>query len=352
VRLVNDKEDRVIPRATSISKLAAAALVAAAAIAAGCGEKPEDVNGQAESFDLALDWFPNPDHVGIYQALERGYFAEAGLEVEPRTPSDPSAPIRQVAAGRADLAISYEPEVILARNEGLPVVAVAALIPEPLTSLVSLRDNAPIREPQDLRGARVATAGIPYQRAYLEAILDEARLSLDDVEQVDVGLNLLPALLGARVDAVLGMFWNIEGVELERRGRGPIIFPVNELGIPPYDELVLVANSDRVEDDPDAIRLFIAALEHGTREADENPRAATRALLDANPDLDPGLTRAQVRATLPALTAHPQDQPYGYMRPRQWTNFAGFFADARLVERRFAADDLLTNELLPGEIPE
>lgn len=338
------------PGATSISFVAAATLVAVAAIAAGCGEKPEEVDGQVESLDLALDWFPNPDHAGIYQGLERGYFADAGLEVEPRAPSDPSAPIRQVAAGRADLAISYEPEVILARNEGLPVIAVAALVAEPLTSLVSLRGDTPIREPGDLRGTRVATAGIPYQRAYLEAILGEARLSLDAVERVDVGLNLLPALLGGRVDAVLGMFWNIEGVELERRGQRPIIFPVSELGIPPYDELVLVANSDRVADDPEQIRLFIAALEHGTRDAAENPRAASEALLEANPDLDPGLTRAQVRATLPALTADPEGQPYGYMRPRQWEDFAGFFADAGLIEQRFGASDLLTNELLPGRI--
>jgi putative hydroxymethylpyrimidine transport system substrate-binding protein len=337
----------------SIVMSALAGLAALAALAAaGCGEKPEEVDGQVESFDLALDWFPNPDHAGILQALEAGHFAEAGLEVEPRTPSDPSAPIRQVAAGRADLAISYQPEVILARNEGLPVIAVAALASEPLTSLVSLRDGSPIREPRDLRGARVATAGIPYQRAYLESILDQAGLSLDDVEQVDVGLTLLPALLGGRVDAVLGMFWNIEGVELERRGERPIIQPVDELGIPPYDELVLVANSDRVADDPDAIRLFIAALERGTREAAESPSAAARAVLEANPDLSPPLTEAQVRATLPALTSHPKGHPYGYMRPSRWGEFAGFFADAGLVERRFGASELLTNELLPGEIPE
>jgi putative hydroxymethylpyrimidine transport system substrate-binding protein len=338
--------------ASRLGKLTAAALLAVAAVAVGCGERSAEVDGQVESFDLALDWFPNPDHAGIYQALAGGWFAEAGLEVEPRTPSDPSAPIRQVAAGRADLAISYQPEVVFARNEGLPVVAVATLVPRPLTSLVSLRGETPIRSPRDLRGARVATAGIPYQRAYLEAILGQAGLDLDDVDQVDVGINLLPALLGGRVDAVLGMFWNIEGVELERRDQEPIIFPVDRLGIPPYDELVLVANSDRVEDDPDAIRLFIAALERGTGQAARNPERATQALLEANPDLDPGLTRAQVDATLPALTARAEGRPYGYMRPRRWEEFAGFLADARLAERRLEASDLLTNSLLPGEIPD
>lgn len=340
------------PRASLIWKVAVAALVAAAAAAAGCGEKSEDVDAQPQSFELALDWFPNPDHAGIFTALDRGHFEQAGLEVEPRTPSDPSAPIRQVAAGRVDLAISYEPEVILARNEGLPVRAVASLVPRPLTSLVSLPGETPIREPADLRGTTVATAGIPYQRAYLEAILDGAGLGDDAAERVDVGLNLMPALLGGRADAVLGMFWNIEGVELEERDEKPIIFPVDELGIPPYDELVLVANAERVEDDPEPIRLFIAALERGTEDAAEDPAAAAQTILDANRDLEPELTRAQVRATLPALTAHPEAKPYGYMRPRQWVEFAGFFADNALVERRFAAADLLTNELLPSGVPE
>lgn len=339
-------------RARWIRVATAVAILGAVAIAAGCGAKEEDIAVEPEPFELALDWFANPDHAGIFQALEQGHFEEAGLEVDPRTPSDPSAPIRQVAAGRADLAVSYEPEVILARNEGLPVVAVAALVPQPLTSLVSLRGETPIREPRDLRGMTVATAGIPYQRAYLEAILSEAGVPVDSVERIDVGLNLLPALLGGRADAVLGMFWNIEGVELAERDAEPIVFPVDELGIPPYDELVLVANSDRIEEDPDPVRLFIAALERGTREAREAPGAAAAAVLDANPDLDPELTREQVRATLPALTAHPDGQPYGYMRPRRWEEFAGFFADNGLVERRFAAADLLTNELLPGPIPD
>jgi len=102
--------------------LAGLALLAALVVA-GCGEKDESTAGgaEAEPFDLALDFYVNPDHAGIYMALGRGYFTEAGLDVRPRVPSDPSAPIQQVAAGQVDLAISYEPEVLIARDEGLPV---------------------------------------------------------------------------------------------------------------------------------------------------------------------------------------------------------------------------------------
>ena len=331
-------------------RLALALALFAAALAGGCGEKQESREGDAEPLTLMLDFYVNPDHAGIYTALDRGYFDEAGLEVEPRVPSDPSAPIRQVAAGRADLAISYEPEVLLAQEEGLPVVAIAALVPRPLTSLISL-PKAGIARPEDLRGKTIATAGIPYQAAYLEAILDDAGLTLDDVDQQDVGFNLLPAVLSGSADAMLGGFLNVEGVDLAERGENPRVVPVDRLGIPTYDELVLVASTDRVEDDPEELRLFIAALERGTRTAVEDPAGATEAILAAGEGLEPKLTRAEIDRTLPLLLPEKPSQPYGYMSPREWEAFAGFFADNGLISTRPTADEMFTDELLPGPIP-
>ena len=329
-------------------RIALAGMVAVLALAAGCGEKQEAIpaRGDAEPFAVALDFYVNPDHAGILTALDRGYFEEAGLDVSTQVPSDPSAPIRQVAAGQADLAISYAPEVLLARDEGLPVVAVAALVPRPLTSLISLPE-AGIESPEDLAGKTIATAGIPYQAEFLDAILAEANLSPDDVERVDVGLGLLPAVLSGRADAMLGGFLNVEGVDLEERGRDPRVVPVDELGIPTYDELVLVANSERVEDDPEPLRLFIAALERGTREAIADPQAATEAVLEAGDGLDPKLTRAEVDRTLPLLAPERRSQPYGYMSAAEWERFAGFFADRGLIGTRFGAEELFTGELLP-----
>jgi len=337
-----------------MSRLWIAVGVAALALLAGCGEREEPTDGGGaapERFDLALDWFPNADHAGIYEALDRGDFEDAALDLQPQIPSDPSAPIKQVAAGRADLAISYEPEVLLARQEGLDVVAVGALVREPLTSLVSLGKQG-VSDARGLDGKRVATAGIPYQAAYLRAILEQAGLNEDDVEQVDVGLNLLSPLVAGKVDAALGLFWNVEGVELARRGDDPTTVPVDELGIPTYDELVLVANADRVAEDPEAIRLFLAALERGTREASENPNDATQALVRANQDLDPGLTRAQVARTLPVLLPRGRDDPYGYMDPTRWRQFAGFMVDEDLIDAVPATDEMLTNDMLPGPIPD
>lgn len=331
--------------------LAAASLCGALGLAAGCGEKDESVSaGDAEQFELALDFFVNPDHAGIYAALENGRFEEAGLDVTPRVPSDPSAPIKLVAAGRADLAISYEPEVLLARDQGLPVVAVAALVSDPLTSLISLPD-AGITEASDLRGKTIATAGIPYQAAFLDRILRDARVDASDVDQVDVGLGLEPAVLSGKADAMLGGFRNIEGVSLTERGEKPRVVPVDKLGIPTYDELVLVANSDRVAEDPEAIRLFIAALERGTEDAVDDPEAATDAVLEAGDGLDPKLTEAEIEATLPLLGSRGQD-PYGFMDETEWDEFAGFLADEGFIEARPEPGEAFTNELLPGEIPE
>jgi putative hydroxymethylpyrimidine transport system substrate-binding protein len=326
-------------------------LLTSAALLASCGEKSEEVNAQAESFDLTLDFYPNPDHIGIYEAEKLGYLSDAGLDVNIEAPSDPAAPIKQVAAGRTDLAISYEPEVLLAREQGLDVIAVGALVKRPLTSLIWLK-KSPIKRLSDLGGKTIATAGIPYQDAYLKAILARANLSPSDVKTVNVGLNLLPALLGGRAQAMLGGFSNVEGVDLRLRGKGPTVTPVDQLGVPTYDELVFVAQGERLRDDPEPIQLFLAALARGQAAAEGHPRQATDALLEQNKDLDPKLTEAEVQATLPALSQATGKHPFGYMDPAQWEQFIGWMRDNELISSLPSPSDVLSNDYLPGKIPD
>src|SRR3954454_14010306 len=245
-----------------IPAIALAVLALALALAA-CGEKSEEGGGERQSFSLTLDFYPNPDHAGIYMAQKLGYFEEAGLDVSIDTPSDPAAPLKLVAAGQSDLAISYEPELALAREKGLDVVAIAALVDRPLTSLSWLR-NSGIKGVADLKGKTVATAGIPYQAAFLKTILSRVKLSPGDVKEVNVGFGLLPALLGGSAEAMLGGFSNVEGVDLRQRGKDPVVTPVDQLAVPTYDEFVLVANRKGLEADPDKYRLFLAALQRGT----------------------------------------------------------------------------------------
>ena len=319
-----------------------AALLAALTVA-GCGGGGG--SGGTERFDLALDFYVNPDHAGIYTALDRGYFADAGLDVQPQVPSDPSAPIKQVAAGRVDLAISYEPEVALARDQGLDVVAVAALVNGPLTSLISLPESG-IRSPADLAGKTVVTAGIPYQAAYLQTILEHASVDPGSVDQVDVGFNLMQPLISGRADAMFGGFLNVEGVDLAERGLDPRVVPVDRLGVPTYDELVLVADGERFASDPEPIREFIAALERGTYAAARDPQAATDAIVAAGNGLDPDLTRAEVDKTLPRLLP-PGDMPYGWTDRKRWQRFADYLYDAGQLDSRPHASELSTNDLLP-----
>jgi putative hydroxymethylpyrimidine transport system substrate-binding protein len=219
------------------------------------------------------------------------------------------------------------------------VVAVAALVRAPLTSIVSL-PRAGIRTPADLRGKTVGTAGIDYQSAYLKAVAPAG------VRQRNVGFDLVPALLSGKVDAVLGAYWNYEGVQLRQKGRNPQVIRIEQAGVPTYDELVITARESDVRDHPDRIRKFVAALAEGTAELDAHPADA---LLKANSDLDPRLQRASVRATLPYFKPA-AGKPYGYMDPREWAAFTSFMHRNGLLTLR-APGGAFTNALLPSARP-
>jgi putative hydroxymethylpyrimidine transport system substrate-binding protein len=332
----------------AIARLATALATLALAGGVAACEKDEDLDSaQAQPIDLALDFYVNPDHAGLYVGLEQGYFERAGLDVTPRVPSDPSAPVKEVAAGRADLAISYEPEVMLAREQGLDVVAIAAIVDEPLTSLIHL-PAAGIAKTADLRGKTIATAGIPYQSDYLSTILGEVGVQSSEVQEVNVGFSLLPALLGGRADAILGGFRNVEGVDLAQRGESPVVQPVDELGVPTYDELVLIAKGSEIDERREELRLFVSALAKGTAAALKDPVGADRAVLAAGNGLDPVLNRAEIDATLPLLARTPKE-PYGQMDAAEWELFGSWMAENGLISEVPSMDELLTNELLPPE---
>jgi putative hydroxymethylpyrimidine transport system substrate-binding protein len=330
-----------------VNRVVLVALLAALLWLPACGEKEEVLEPQgSKRVELMLDWLPNADHAGIYAAQAEGHFEQAGLDVEIRHPADPAAPIKQVAAGRVDLAISYEPEVFRARDEGLSVVAVGAIVQSPLTSIISL-PRAGIRVPADLEGKTVGTGGIDYQSAYLRTVLLEAGAPPESVRERNVGFNLNQALLTGRVDAVLGGFWNYEGTELELARRAPRIIRIEDAGVPTYNELVLVANEDALERDGGKIRAFVGALSRGARDLRNDPGKALDGLLEANPDLDPKLQRTVVSVTLP-LFFPPRGRPFGWQDPEQWDAFGAWMEDSRLLEESPDAEGSFTNEFLPG----
>jgi putative hydroxymethylpyrimidine transport system substrate-binding protein len=335
-----------------VSRTAVVLAAALALLMAGCGGgsggSAGGGAGARERLDLMLDFFPNADHAGIYAAEAGGHFRAEGLDVRIRTPSDPSAPLKLLAAGKADLAISYEPEILRARDKGLPVVAVGALVRVPLTSIVSL-PAAGIHTAADLRGKTVGTAGIDYQSAYLQAVLTKAGVPRSAVKERNVGFDLVPALLTGKVDAVLGAYWNYEGVQLAQKGRNPQVIRIEKAGVPTYDELVVAANEQDVRDHPGRIKKFLAALAAGAHDLASKPTAATDALLAANRDLDPKLQRASLKATLPYFLPA-GGKPYGYMDPGEWSSFTTFMHSNGLLKLSTPAG-AFTNALLPAAGP-
>ncbi len=316
---------------------------------AACGEKKETAaSATTERVNLVLDYLPNADHAGIYAAIEEGEFDAAKLDVKPRTPSDPSAPLKLLAAGKADLAISYEPELLLARAQGAELVSVGALVQRPLTSIVSIGKDA-IRRPAQLEGKKIATAGIPYQDAYLKTILDQAGADPERVKPINVGFNLVPALLSKRADAVLGMFWNVEGIELERQDKQPVILRMDEVGVPTYNELVVVARARDVRVRGPLLRRFMRALARGHERVRKDVDSGVDALVKANPDLERKLQRAQIEATLPVFFPRDRDRPFGYQDPLAWQRYARWMTDNDLLRSPQVAQRAFTNEFLPGE---
>jgi putative hydroxymethylpyrimidine transport system substrate-binding protein len=337
-----------------------AALLALAAVLslAACGEKSDDTGAPTtESLTLMLDYLPNADHAGIYEAQGDGFFDRAGLKVAIQTPTDPATPLKLLAAGKIDVAISYEPEVLLARDQGAKIVSVGALVQKPLTSLMAVppkadkKDKHPdpgVTSVQDLAGKTVGTAGIPYQSAYLKTILQQAGVDPSSVKEVNVGFNLVPAMLSGKVDATLGAFWNVEGVQLQRDKRNPWIEPVDRAGVPTYDELVFAVREDTARQRGPALRAFLRALAQAHERLREDPAQGVKPLLAANPDLDPDTTLEQVRKTLPAFFPASKDEPFGWQDGAAWGKYGDWMLDLQLLKRP-ALPRTITNEFLPGQ---
>jgi putative hydroxymethylpyrimidine transport system substrate-binding protein len=323
------------------------ALLALALAMSACGEKQDQTSpGAQRSLSLMLDYLPNPDHVGLYEALAQGQFAKAGLDVHVQTPSDPAAPLKLLVAGKVDLAISYEPELLLARDKGEKLVSVAAIVQEPLTSLMTLKKN--VRSVASLRGKRVGTAGIPYQSAYLTTILQRAGVPRSQVKETNVGFNLVPAMLSGKVDATLGAYWNVEAIQLARAHKHPRVWRMQQLGVPTYDELVLVARRDTLANRGDDVRAFVQALARGYAAAEADPSAATDALVKANPDLDRGFSLASLRASLPAFRP-PAGKPFGWQDPAQWQAYGSWMLSNGLLGTQPHASTAVTDEFLAGQ---
>lgn len=272
---------------------------------------------------LLLDWFVNPDHGPIIIAQEKGFFAEQNLSVEVIAPADPSAPPKMVAAGQADIAISYQPQLHLQIHEGLPLQRVGTLVATPLSCLLVLA-NGPIKSVADLKGRKVGFSVGGVEEAVLGHVLKTHGVSLDEVELINVNWSMSPSLMSGQVDAVIGAFRNFELNQMDIEGVPGRCFYVEEEGLPPYDELIYVANRDTM--DVDMIQRFLAATQNATQYIVNHPDESWEVFAGTAPELNDELNKRAWADTLPRFALRPTAVDMG-----RYATFEAFLLGAGLI---------------------
>ena len=273
-----------------------ASLLAIVSVACG-GDAAEKA-----SVKLAMDWYPNSNHIGLFIAQEKGYFDDENLDVTMYTPVDPSTVLQTVGAGEDDFGISYQPDVLLARGQGVPVVSVVGLVQHPLNSVMALQSSG-IARPRDLVGKKVGYPGIPTNEPLLDTMLKvDGAGGLEDVELINVGFDLAPALIGGRVDAVVGAYWTHESILIENEGYPVSIMRMEEWGVPDYYELVVVASEDAVNNRSDVVERFVRAVRRGYLDAISDPQAGVDFLLEGTEEeVDEAYRETRRRPARPAV---------------------------------------------------
>jgi len=260
-----------------------------------------------------------------------------------------TAGLKLVATNDFDLSIYYEGDMFFAAEEGLPVIAVGSLIPTPLNSLISLADSK-VQGPETVEGATIGVAGLPFDDAILDTLRQQQGLAEGDVKSVNVGFDLVPALLSERVDAVIGAYFNIEGIHIESETGTPAsITKLEEIGVPHYDELLVVANSERIQSDAayqDAVRRFLAVMVEAT-EAAQADEAGSIEIMKAATEYSEEEIEGMVPDTLPLLTP-PTGVPTGCFDLDGWATFGQWMLDNELLEAEVDPNTIATNEYLPG----
>jgi len=292
---------------------------------------------------LALDWFPNSNHAGFYMARGKGYYLDEGLEVNIFVPANPEDVLKTVGAGRDNFGVSYQAEVLLARGEGVPVKSIAAMVQHPLNSVMVLEESG-ISRPSDLAGKKVGITGIPFEEALFSAMLEYDGISLDDVTLVNVGFDLAPALIGKKVDAIVGAYWTHESIVMEIQGFDLNILRMEDWGVPDFYELVLVASEDTVDNEPDVVQRFLRATARGFTDAITDPQGAVDILVAANPETDSVLETKSIGLLAPMWT---EGAPtFGWQTRERWQSLAQWMKDEGLLSVEVDEGQAFTSDLL------
>ena len=297
-----------------------------------------------EKASIALDWYPNANHAGLFWAQSKGLFRAAGVDISIETPADPTTVLQTVAAGRDTFGISYQPDILLARAQDVPVVAVCAIVPRPLQGVMSLK-SAGIARPSDLRGKTLGYPGIPSQEAFLRTMLAADGVSMDEITLNNVEFNLLPSLISGQAAAVMGAFWTHETIVAELEGYPVNMMKVEDWGVPLYDELVLVSSEKTLADKRDLVDAVLDAVREGYLAAAADPKQAIDILVAAYPETERPVEEQGI-ALLAELWTQPEPG-FGIMEPDAWAKFADWMIEHELLPDGFELDDTIGANLPP-----
>lgn len=305
-----------------------------------CGNTKEDTKVK-----LALDWYPNANHTGLYIALEKGYFQDENIDIEIYTPSDPSTVLQTVGAGQDDFGISYQPDLILAKSKNIPVKSVLAFVQHPLNIIMTLKESN-ITRPSDLKGKKIAYPGIPLNENLLDTLLKADGLQgKQEVELINTGYDLVPPLIGKTVDACLGCYLSHETIMAENEG-----FPVNVMrmekwGVPDYYELVLVASDEMITNNKDLVQRMTRAISKGYNDAASNPKEGIDNLIKAtNEEIDQAIEYPGVELLAPLWVDN--EGKFGVQTEEKWAIFSKWLFDTGQITSIPETNSLFTNEFV------
>ncbi|MDQ0197911.1 ABC transporter substrate-binding protein [Neobacillus ginsengisoli] len=306
-------------------------------------KKDSGSNTKTEKVSLMLDWYPNAVHSLLYVAQEKGYFKEQGLDVDIKMPADTNDPLKLVAANQVDMAISYQPEVLVARGENIPVQSFAALVRHPLNQLM-VPANGSIKSPKDLAGKTIGYPSIPLDEAIVQTMVKSDGGDPQKIKMVDVGWDLIPAMATKKTDALIGGYINHEKLLLEKEGHPMRALNPKEFGVPDYYELVLVGSEKELKAKPEVFKKFMAAITKGQQYVQQNPEEGLSILMkheDKSSPLDKNVETKSLQILLPLMDA--KDKAFGYQDPQTWTNVAKWLEDNKVVKTTINAKDAFVN---------
>jgi len=296
-----------------------------------------------EAVSVALDWYPWSNHTGLLMAREHGHLRAEGLEVTLEVPANPEDVLKLVATGRNTFGISYQTDVLLARAQGIPVVSIAALVQHPLNSVMAL-ERSGIRRPGDLAGKKVGYPGLPSDEALLATMLETDGARLEDVTLVNVGFELVRALLSGQVDAVIGAYWVHESILIEQQGEKPVILRVEQWGVPDFYELVMVTSEEELRTHADRVQRFVRGMVRGYQDAAADLDAAVALLAREYPETNVELEQQGIRLLAPLWT---DSVPvFGWQEEQRWTNYAAWMRERGLLAGDVDARAAFTNRFV------